>query len=211
MRQAKHIQVEQGSLEWHQLRATRITASRMFQVINMSKAYAEQIAGAILETEFTDFDAPAMKWGRDNEPRAAASYEMRMNVDVEFVGFFIHPEFDFVGGSPDPLVGDDGMTEIKCPFNPTNHIFAMTSDRVPDEHIPQIQSNLWITGREWCDFVSFDPREASPRDLYIKRVFPDPIYHQMLERRCVTFWQRLVMQSKPMPADILDLDIPDLF
>lgn len=203
--------VIQESDAWHILRQTRITASNMIKVLRFSKSYADQISQAFFGHDHRDIDSTAMRWGRQCEPMAAAAYELRYGVDTVKTGFFTHPEHDFIGGSPDPLVGDDGMTEIKCPYNSNNHIFTITSDQVPDEHIPQIQTNLMITGRKWCDFISFDPRQAHSRALYVKRVYADPVYHDMLIRRCKVFWERLVMKSDDIKRDILINDIPDLF
>ena len=204
------IECEQGSPEWHQARGVRLTASRMNDVIKMSQRYANEIRDA-LNGIFPDyFYAPPLRHGRLNEPRAAAAYELRTNQDTFKAGFYVHPEFDFIGCSPDPLVGDDGATEIKCPYNSGNHIQTLAMGEVPEKHIPQIQSILWITGRKWLDFISFDPRQAAPRDLFIKRVLPDIDYHEMLKTRCHTFWFDMVINNKSMTYDS-NREIPDLF
>jgi len=91
---------------------------------------------------------------------------------VEQVGFIHHPTIAMCGGSPDGLVDDDGGVEIKAPFNSANHLQTFLTG-VPNEHIPQIQGLMWITGRQWWDFVSYDPRMPSNMALNVIRVNRD--------------------------------------
>jgi len=99
-----------------------------------------------------------------------------------------------VGGSPDGFVGDDGGVEIKCPFNAANHL-AVFLDGMPEEHIGQIQGSMWISNRQWWDFVSFHPNMPPGLDLYIQRIPRDQAYIDALEAEvcvCLAEVQALV-------------------
>jgi predicted phage-related endonuclease len=205
------IEVEQRAPQWYVERATRITSSEVHRAIAMHKAYARDLKNALNGIMPDYVNAPSLQWGREAEPMAAAAYEMRTGQETETTGFYVHRDYDFIGGSPDPLVGTDGSTEIKCPYNPDNHIIALVNNEIPEKHIPQIQTNLMLTERKWCDFISFDPRQPFPRDLFIKRVYPDPEYHKFIINRCVTFWNDYVLCNNTDFDDISIGNIPDLF
>jgi putative phage-type endonuclease len=131
----------------------------------------------------------AMQWGTDQEPAALQAYNEAHLVNVEAVGFVQHPTLA-VGCSPDGLVTEDmastGLVEIKCPFNSANHLETWLSG-MPEEHMAQVQGQMWLTGREWCDFVSFDPRMPDDLQLYVQRVQRNPEYIAGLEREIITF------------------------
>ena len=111
----------------------------------------------------------AMEWGIENEPHARNAYEMETGNLVTEIGFVELNEY--VGCSPDGLIGDDGMVEIKCP-NTSTHIEYILDGRVPPEYVLQIQTQLWVANRHWNDFVSFDPRVPC-RSLFIVRAERD--------------------------------------
>ncbi len=159
------IVVEQGSLEWHEARLGRATASRFKDIMTKIRSgeaaavknyraeiVAEQLTGYREEL----FTTAAMQWGTDNEPVARLRYELETGNDVEECGFFAHPDI-MAGASPDGLVNDDGLLEIKCP-NSATHIETLRKRKVPSQYYWQVQGQMWMTGRQWCDFVSFDPR-----------------------------------------------------
>lgn len=199
---------EQGTPEWFAARRGRITSSKMADVLRMSKAYARDIRKQRDGHIPDHIDAPALRWGTECEPMAAAAYELSTGVDTVKAGFYVHDEMDFLGGSPDPLVVGGGFTEIKCPYNPENHINTILLQKVPEKHIPQIQTNLILTGEPWCDFISFDPRQPVGRDIFIKRVFPDPEYHKRILAACQAFWRDLVLNDGAAQPDP---EIPSLF
>src|SRR5207253_3198758 len=93
---------------------------------------------------------------------------------VDQVGFIEH-SFMAAGASPDGLVGEDGTIEIKC-YNSANHIEVLETQVVPNDHMAQIQGQLWITERKWCDYISFDPDMPENAQLFIKRVERDEDY-----------------------------------
>ena len=169
--------VEQGTDAWRQLRLGHVTASAVADIMSKGKTsesetrkkyklrlVAERRSG-MAEAGFSN---AAMEWGTEQEPYARMAYELSENVLVDKTGFWHHPELKWVGVSPDGLVGYDGLVEIKCP-NTTTHLDYIFDDKVPTKYYKQIQCQLWVTGRQWCDFVSFDPRLPTKNQLYIKR------------------------------------------
>ncbi len=104
---------------------------------------------------------------------------MQQHGEVEEVGFIQHPTLE-AGASPDGLVGDDGLIEIKCPLG-TTHTETLMTQEVPSKYIPQIQFQLLCTGRKWCDFISYNPMFPEHLQLFVKRVDADPVYQKELE------------------------------
>jgi len=164
----------QGTPEWQEDRLGKITASRFAAVITQPRSKAARDLGEFSETAKRyawdkvaeiltgkSQDPPenaAMRWGTSTEPDARGLYEELTGIEVQEVGFITHPEEPMVGGSPDGLVGTDGGIEIKCPFNTRIHLGYRVEGILPPEYVAQVQGLLWITGREWWDFVSYDPR-----------------------------------------------------
>jgi hypothetical protein len=122
-----------------------------------------------------------MQHGTEFEPQARMEYEARTGAMVEQVGFLHHPTIALCGGSPDGLVDEDGGLEIKCPYNSANHLQCFLTG-MPEEHIPQVQGLMWITGRQWWDFVSYDPRMPDHLKLYQSRIERDDEYIATLEK-----------------------------
>jgi putative phage-type endonuclease len=122
---------------------------------------------------YEGFVSKEMQHGTDTEPEARAAYSFLRGVDVEEVGFVDHPTIPMTGASPDGYAGEDGLVEIKCP-NTATHIEHLLSNQVPDKYIIQMQWQISCTGRQWCDFVSYDPRMPQELRLWVKRVTRDP-------------------------------------
>jgi putative phage-type endonuclease len=169
--------VEQGTAEWRELRLGHVTASSVADIMAKGKSgeaesrkkYKTRIVAERLTRQGQEsYMNAAMEWGVEQEPYARMAYEVAANVLVDKTGFWHHPDIAFLGVSPDGLVGDDGLVEIKCP-NTTTHLDYILDDKVPTKYYKQIQCQLWVTGREWCDFVSFDPRLPNRNQLFIKR------------------------------------------
>jgi putative phage-type endonuclease len=170
--------MEQRSEEWHQHRLGRVTASRIADVMAQTrtgpgaarKNYMADLVAERLTGERRDsFSNAAMQWGTDTEPQARAAYSFMTDMQVEEVGFIDHPSIEMAGCSPDGLVGDDGMVEIKCP-NTATHIDALLTGKIDGKYIKQMQFQMACAGREWCDFVSFDPRLPAEMQLWVRRV-----------------------------------------
>ena len=170
--------IVQGSPEWFAMRCGRVTASRVADVIAKTKtgwgASRTNYAAELIAERLTGCTAPgftnaAMQWGTETEPLARMAYETRVGVTVEEIGFVDHPEIANSGASPDGLIGDDGMLEIKCP-NTATHLDTLLSETVPAKYVTQMMWQMACTGRAWCDFVSFDPRLPAEMSLFIRRV-----------------------------------------
>jgi hypothetical protein len=127
-----------------------------------------------------------MKWGLEQEPFARAAYEMRSGVLVDQVGFVVHPSIDGAGMSPDGLVGDQGLVEIKCPLSKT-HIRYFLDGKVPSEYKPQMLWQMACSERAWCDFVSFDPRLPEDLQLFTVRFERDDAAIKAMEAEVLTF------------------------
>lgn len=189
----------QGSDEWRAARLGRVTASRVADVIAKTKSgygasranyMAELVAERLTGTSAERFMNDAMRWGTEKEPEARAAYVFMRDVDVTEVGFVPHPTLAMSGASPDGYVGDDGLLEIKCPITAT-HIETLIGQVVPDKYAVQMQWQMACTGRQWCDFASFDPRLPHEMRLFVARVQRDAERIAELEREVGLFLAEL--------------------
>lgn len=190
------VKAPQGSPEWHQARCGKITASRFKDVMTNARggegwsktalSYADEIIGEILTLDYKNIEAASLDWGTENEPLAIEAYELFADTFVVPSGLVLLNEKSIIGGSPDGLVDSDGIIEVKCPYNPANHVKTLRCG-MPREHIPQIQGNMYVTEREWCDFISFDPRIDGKGRLYVERVERDEMYIKKLSDRLSAF------------------------
>lgn len=177
--------MEQRSNEWFEARRGKITASRIKEALLAGKhtqAYqkywaeclAVRMGEAAREIQERGDLSKDVRRGIELEPEARAYYQFMQDVDVVEPGFILHPTLPHCGASPDGLVGDKGLIEIKC-RRTAEHINFMIHKKIPDPYQYQMQFQMMCTGREWCDYVSFDPRMA-PYNLQFDylRVYPDP-------------------------------------
>ena len=187
--------MEQGTDEWFAIRIGKVTASRVADVIAKTKSgysasrddyMAQLVCERLTGQKGESFTNAAMQHGTETEPLARAAYEALRDVLVDEVGFVPHPSIQMAGASPDGLVGDDGLIEIKCP-NTATHIDTLLSETVPTKYYTQMQFQLACTGREWCDFVSFDNRLPTELQLFVKRVSRDEMYIKLMEAEIVQF------------------------
>ena len=187
----------QGGSDWLSIRTGALTASRMADAMDTrkdGKPGAKRIAlmKIILAERMTGdawsgFVNDAMRWGIDTEPAARSAYELQTGNFVTLMGFVPHPTIEYAGASPDGAVGSDGLIEIKCPST-TTHIEYLEQEEAPAQYRPQMTLQLLSTGRQWCDFVSFDPRIIKPtRQLLIRRFEPDQEYRDMIEQTVKDF------------------------
>lgn len=167
----------QGTPEWHAARLGKVTASKIADVMARTKngwgamranyqaqLMCERLTGVPTET----FTNAAMQWGTDFEAEARAAYSFRFDADVVETGFVPHPRIEMAGASPDGLVGDDGLVEIKCPTTAT-HLAFLLGGGVPDKYVKQMQFQMACTDRQWCDFVSYDPRLPERHRMFVQR------------------------------------------
>jgi putative phage-type endonuclease len=171
-------EIIQGSPEWHAMRVGRVTASRVADIIRKTKSgystsranyLAELIAEKLTGAPAPHFISDAMRFGTENEPNARAAYEFKTAMEVQSVGFVIHPVIRDSGASPDGLVGTEGLVEFKSPLTST-HIETLLTGKIDPDYITQCQWQMACTSRKWCDWVSFDPRMPESLKLFVQRV-----------------------------------------
>ncbi|MER9176680.1 YqaJ viral recombinase family protein [Mesorhizobium sp. M0955] len=191
--------IEQGSADWFAERLGKVTASRVADVVTktktgwgasranyMAQLVAERLTGTVAES----YSNAAMQWGTDMEPEARAVYEFFTNATVEAASFVKHQTIGDTGASPDGYVGTEGLIEIKCP-NTATHIETLLGGSVAGKYVTQIQWQLACTGRQWADFVSFDPRLPESMKIFIKRVPRDDVLIRSLEADVIDFLNEL--------------------
>ena len=187
--------IQQGSEEWLALRAGKVTASKVADILAKTKTgvsasrgnylieLALQRATGVIEPSFTN---EAMQWGIDNEAQARVAYEVQSGNFVDQVPFIEHPTIDWFGCSPDGLVGNVGLCEIKCP-NSSTHWSYLKAKAPPTKYFIQMQAQMSCTQTEWCDFVSFDPRMPERSQLLIVRVERDEPFIMAMEEAVEVF------------------------
>ncbi len=170
----KVLSMPQGSPEWLAARAGKVTASRINDVMAAKttaayRDYRAQIVAEILtgQPQESGFTNAAMQWGTEQEKFARAEYEMFCAWTVDEVGLVIHPTIEQGAASPDGLVSD-GLVEIKCPKTST-HLQTLVDKKQPRQYEHQMLWQMACTGRQWCDFVSYDPRLPEDLQLFVHR------------------------------------------
>ncbi len=199
----------QRTAEWLHARTGCLTASAVADILpsvktlksgEVKKTYrdgretlkniiiAERLSGEARET----FTTAAMQWGIDHEDEARGEYEARTGNFVDLAGFIRHPNVQWLGASPDGLVGDDGLIEIKCPAKHTHvkYVKAIHKGEVPDDYKPQMLLQLVVTGRQWCDFITYDPRIKGAEFATIRYTPTSEERVAMLDE-CVKFLQEV--------------------
>ena len=207
----------QGSDEWLAARVGKITASRFKDVLTEPRGKADREAGVLSDTatsylyeilgeQITGQAAPhyetaAMEWGHTWEPVARQVYTDITGRAVRETGFLQHPTIAGVGCSPDGLVGDDGGCEIKCPYTAKEHLRTVLGGEIPKQYLAQVQGAMWITGRDWWDFISYNPRFLSTADAFVcVRVARDSKYIEHLHHACERFLARIGVALSTMAA-----------
>ena len=189
--------MEQRTDDWFSARLGKVTASRISDVVAKTKSgvsasrgnyMAQLIVERMTNKPTESYSNSAMQWGTDTEPLARAAYEMATGTMVDEIGFVVHPRLAMSGASPDGLVGDEGLIEIKCP-NTATHIETLISDNIDNKYFLQMQWQMACTGRKWCDFVSFDPR------------MPEPLQIKII---CVSFHETLVADLESQVEQFLN-------
>jgi putative phage-type endonuclease len=187
--------IQQGTPEWHAARLGKVTASRVADVIATTKSgwgasranyAAELVAERLTGVAAERFQNGAMAWGTETEPEARRAYSFRLDADVMEVGFVDHPSIGMTGASPDGLIGEDGLLELKCP-NTGTHIATLLGQSVPAKYLSQMHWQMACTGRQWCDFASYDPRLPESMRLFVKRVERDDAAIGELEAQVIDF------------------------
>lgn len=187
---------EQQGAGWLLSRVGNLGASSFWKAIDTLKNgkpsktqtdYLKQlVAERMTGVAASNYVTPAMQWGIDNEPGARMEYERITGNQTELVGFILHPTIQFCGASPDGLVGEDGLIEIKCP-NTATYLEWLTDGGIPEDHKPQMLLQLACTRRKWCDFVAFDPRIKRGPQIFIRRFEPTPADIEGAEAQAAAF------------------------
>lgn len=178
----KVIDCEQRSPEWFASRLGCLTASSLGDAFATTKSgfstsrrnlrlrlVLERLTGRSQESGFT---TAAMERGVQLEPDARSAYEVESGLLVDTVGFVMHDELP-TGASPDGLIGEDGGLEIKCP-GAAAHLDYLRGD-LPNDYRLQVVHSLWLTGRQWWDFASFNPDFPDPLRLKVARLYAKDI------------------------------------
>lgn len=202
--------MQQGTDAWHEIRCGKVTASRVADIIAKTKTghsasranyMAQLVCERLTKTQAESFTSAAMEHGVTQEPFARAAYEATQGVMVEEVGFVPHPTIEWAGASPDGLVGDDGLVEIKCPET-KGMIEALLTKKVPQKYFAQMQFQMACTGRKWCDYAVFDPRMPAKAQLFVTRVQRDDKYIAEIEAEIVKFLAEVASQVQQLNAII---------
>jgi predicted phage-related endonuclease len=176
---------EQRTDAWRLERAGKLTASTFKDIVAVKrdgkptearaklmrvKAF-ERLAGIAQH----EVGGKSLDWGKDLEEAANEAYMVTTGGIIVPSPFITHPSHPFIGASPDGLVGREGGVEMKCPHDEAVHILTWL-EGMPEDHIPQVQGNMLVTGRHWWDFISYDPRQGEKWRLYIQRIPRDDAY-----------------------------------
>jgi len=180
------LDCEQGSEKWLQLRRGVATASNFSKIVTTKGKISEQlrdyafqlVSETITDLQDESYKSADMQRGNDLEPDARNAYQQHTLSLVKEVGFMKN---DFYGYSPDGLVGDDGLVEFKCP-NQKTHTKYLYNNKLPTEYVAQVQGGLYVSGRKWCDFVSFHPNFIADKKLFLIRVYRDDEFIECLAK-----------------------------
>jgi putative phage-type endonuclease len=189
----------QGSPEWRQYRVGRVGASCIADLMARTKTgwgasranlMADLIAERLTGVPIDGYTNAAMQHGIDTEPLAADAASFRLGLDLAPVGFIDHPDIAMTGASPDRLIEDDALAEIKCP-NTATHIDTLLTGAVPDKYVKQMQWQLACSGRRRALFISFDPRLPERLRLFTRWFERDDVAIADMEKHVRDFLKEL--------------------
>lgn len=204
----RRVDVEQGSEEWKRARLGKVGASMVADATARTKTgwgasranlaarlVAERLTGAFQDSFAND----AMRWGTEKEPDARSFYEFVHGAKVDQIGLVLHPTIDMAVASPDGLVGDAGLVEIKCP-NTATHIETLLGGNADPRYLKQMQWQMACTGRQWVDWVSYDPRMPAEMQMFVSRVSRDPMMIAELEAQVAAFLDEVARTCAELEA-----------
>lgn len=203
---------DQRTDEWFRARAGKVTASRISDVMARTKNgwgagrknyMAELICERLSGEPSPSYSNAAMMHGIDTEPMARDAYRFITLDQVEETGFHVHPTIEQAGASPDGLIGERGLIEIKCP-NTATHLETLESEKIADKYIKQMQWQMACTDRAWCDFMSFDPRLPEPMQSFIKRVPRDDEAIAEIEAAVTEFLSELADRVETLKSKYME-------
>jgi putative phage-type endonuclease len=209
--------IVQGTEEWHEVRCGKITASHLDDVLASAtaaalkadpkaesktrqnyraKLVAERMSGQVIKNSFS---SAAMERGTEMEKFARASYEILADQFVDQIGFADHPTISMCGCSPDGFVGERGLVEIKCP-NTLTHIGYLRAGVVPTEYVKQMQWQMEVLDRAWCDFVSYDDRMPKSHNIFVRRLHRDEEFIKVARAEVIRFNEQIDADIKAVFA-----------
>ncbi|WP_208442561.1 lambda exonuclease family protein, partial [Bartonella raoultii] len=185
--------------EWFQARLGKVTASNIYNILSKTakgtptskyedykiKLITERLTGQTSPY----YETEDMRWGIENEEDALREYAFIYDTQVTQCGFIQHPIIKMAGASPDGLIDEDGLIEIKCPRS-TNHMRFIIDNEIKPEYLAQMQFQMACTGRKWCDFISYDPRftgDKSHLRMKIKRIYRDDKHIEQINQAVEQF------------------------
>ena len=193
---------------WKKQRLGRITGSQFVKckiaksgknkggLTDGAKTYMDELLAELLTGKSQDdIRAKALQWGIDHEPLAIADYEKKERVKINKSIFRLMPGTKLIGCTADGFVSNDGVVEVKCPYYTKNHVRTIVTKQVPAKYKDQVNGHLLCTGRQWCDFVSYDPR-CKVRKIVVIRVWRDEDVLQELKERLLFFQKEYKQQMK---------------
>lgn len=186
--------------DWRNDRAGKITASRFQDACSFRKdgkpssermKYMRQLAFERLSgSPIHEIGGKALSYGKDAERAAKDMYQLKTGYFLDDSGLILHQDYDFIGCSPDGLVDNDGGAEFKCPHDEAVHIQTWL-DGMPEDHTYQVQGCMFVTGRQWWDFNSFDFRQAPALQLYTQRIHRDDAFIETMKSQLLQFEKEL--------------------
>jgi len=206
--------MKQQTPEWFAARLGKATGSRISDIVSKTKTgygssredYLFQlVVERLTGVNTVSYSSPAMQWGVEQEEYARSAYEAHMGVLVDQVGSIDHPRIAMSSASPDGLIGDDGMVEIKCPMT-KNHLNMFLGQSIAKSYMDQMMWQMAVTGRKWVDYVSFDPRCPAGLQLFIQTIERDNEYIAALEFEVIKFLDEVESKEKDLRL-ILDSKI----
>ncbi len=205
------MSAEQGTPEWLAERAGHATASRFSDILAKIKTgeaatrrnyrtqlVTERLTGLPVE----GYKNAAMQWGLETEAEAREQIEIMLGHVIMKAEFEKHPKIKWVGCSPDGLIDSDGGCEIKCPFVSTVHVETL-QEGMPNAHMAQVQGAMWVTGRKWWLFVSYDPRMPEHLKLYSQVIKRDEEYIKMLQAEVSQF----LLDTEQLYSKLFSMDL----
>ncbi|MBX4335574.1 lambda exonuclease family protein [Bartonella raoultii] len=200
--------MEQRTAEWFQARLGKVTASNIYNILSKTakgtptskyedykiKLITERLTGEISP----HYENEDMRWGIEHEENALHEYSLIHDANVTKCGFIQHPTIEMAGASPDGLVDEHGLIEIKCPRS-TTHMRFFINDEIKPEYHAQMQFQMACTGRKWCDFISYDPRftgQSSHLRMKIKRIHRDEKHIEQINQAVEAFLKEIEQEIK---------------
>lgn len=204
--------------DWYRARRGRCTASKRAETIATGSVRTWKTMLGEVEYELASdyqrdgYTNDAMQWGNDHEAQAIANLELEVGADVREPGFILHPSYSWAGATPDGFIDDDTTIQIKCPYNPQNHLKYIYQPELTGTYYYQVQWEAWTSQRQKIIFMSFDPRQPLATRCAIIRLDSSPEVWDKFDRRLSEFKQAVDGTVTREPVKLIEtLGIPEFF